>query len=82
MKRNQLILTPAQWRLSIIGELIHRDPNDHRTQEERLDELDPRRKGLSLAGWASQCFRSPFPRRLLAVSDVLATGFPIFRINA
>lgn len=39
MKKYQLILTPAQWRLSIISPLLHRDRNEERTLEERMEEL-------------------------------------------
>lgn len=33
------VLTPNLWRLSIIGEIIHRHPEDHRPMAERLQEL-------------------------------------------
>ncbi len=39
MKRNEMTLTPELWRLSIIGDLIHREAGDGRTLSERILEL-------------------------------------------
>lgn len=39
MNRNNPPLTPDLWRLSIIGDLIHRHPGDGRTLADRLAEL-------------------------------------------
>ncbi len=39
MKITQTTLSPDLWRLSIIGDLIHRHPNDRRPLVERLTEL-------------------------------------------